>query len=981
MTVIRKSKTAAVMTAAVMLLSLIFTVSAPRIVSADAVTYKVGANPVFGVNKTDSGYSGLTCDYLNAISQYTGDKFTYIDGSAEELFQMLKDGEIDVIPCITKSEREYYENLLGGAGGSLFKETGNALISRFGAVCVYDNGDYADTVLNDAETIRKMTIGYLSEDEPLYFKDGKFIYPEIADARFVPYESESEMRSDLIVGKISAVIKDCMRSWYNETIVYQFPAESGSFVVRASDDKVSEELETGLRLLFTDYPTFYGDVYQKYVGNYGSRKFALKKEEREFVDNRSSINLGFALDSDIMGCYNEKDGSLNGVVGALIDGYTEKTGLKVKVQAFDNLDKCYKALENEEIDMIYGGVTQTNMERSSKFYVTGPAVNSPLVLACKRTADDSKEVEKIAVSADNTHMPQLEQLYLNVKITRTETVEEACSLTMDGSCDAVCLKSYDAMALRRGDFPELEIYKVLPIYSSECFALRAENKALVGITENALLQINGSDLIAEVYNIIEASGQDTDGASSKMSMFVTIAAVAVVVAAGIIILLMLESKRRVEIDPLTGGATKRTFIEKSIKSIKRSGTLNWTVAVMDIDKFKFINERLGYEEGNRMLERMYKTLGDHMEKGETYARISNDNFACCFPDLSDNEINNRLNSIFEEFERRNSLFVSYPVLFSAGVCRLDQCVEKYGMVDFNAAIDRCNIAKKTIKNLHHNSIAFYDGKIRERSMREKDFENSMPAALENREFMCYIQPKYGAHSRRIEGGEALIRWKSSEFGFVFPDQFIPLAEKNGFVVELDFFILEEVCKAMRRWLDKGLTPVVISVNQSRIHLTHDDYIWRLREIVDKYAIPYDYLELEITETVFNDNSEQLLQIMSKLHDIGFQLSIDDFGSGYSSLNMLKDIPADVVKIDREFFNGTVNSDKGRAVITTVVDLAKKLRMHVISEGVETIDQVEFLDEINCDLIQGYYFAKPMPLSDFEELWFKDLEEHRSDENA
>lgn len=178
---------------------------------------------------------------------------------------------------------------------------------------------------------------------------------------------------------------------------------------------------------------------------------------------------------------------------------------------------------------------------------------------------------------------------------------------------------------------------------------------------------------------------------------------------------------------------------------------------------------------------------------------------------------------------------------------------------------------------------------------------------------------------------------------------------------------------MRRWLDEGKTPVIISVNQSRMHLNYDDYIWRLREIVDKYDIPYKYIELELTESVFAENAAKLLTIMQKLHDIGFKLSLDDFGSGYSSLNMLKDIPVDVVKIDREFFNGTVNSEKGRAVISTVVDLAANLNMEVISEGVETLEQVEFLAEINCDMVQGYYFAKPMTMSDFETLWNKELD--------
>ena len=181
---------------------------------------------------------------------------------------------------------------------------------------------------------------------------------------------------------------------------------------------------------------------------------------------------------------------------------------------------------------------------------------------------------------------------------------------------------------------------------------------------------------------------------------------------------------------------------------------------------------------------------------------------------------------------------------------------------------------------------------------------------------------------------------------------------------------------MRRWIDDGKKPVVISVNQSRLHLNYDDYIWRLREIVDKYDIPYEYIELELTESVFTENAEKLLKIMHKLHEIGFKLSLDDFGSGYSSLNMLKDMPVDVVKIDKEFFSDTMNTQKGRAVISTVVDLANNLDMDVISEGVETREQVEFLTEIHCAMVQGYYFAKPMPIADFEKLWYSDLEDIR-----
>lgn len=453
-------------------------------------------------------------------------------------------------------------------------------------------------------------------------------------------------------------------------------------------------------------------------------------------------------------------------------------------------------------------------------------------------------------------------------------------------------------------------------------------------------------------------------------VWIAVGGVFTVLLVGIIIFFSVRNRHFQDTDPITGGKNKSRFFRDCAKIVRKNPPEKLAMVVLDIDKFKYINERLGYDEGNRVLARIQKTLADCLDKEEPFARISEDNFACLIKNAPDNEIERRLHEIFTEFDRRNSFFIKYPVNFSAGVCRLGQCRGKYDAVDFTMAVDRSKLAKKSIKNKHNSDVAFYDGKIREISLREKDFENAMPQALKNHEFECYLQPKYGTNSCKIVGAEALIRWNSKEFGFVCPGDFIPLAEKNGFVVELDFFILEEVCKMLRRWIENGKSLIVISVNQSRLHINDDDYIWRLREIVDKYEIPYEYIELELTESVFTEDADRMISIMQKLHEIGFKLSIDDFGSGYSSLNLLKDIPADVLKIDREFFNGTVNSKKGRAVISSVVDMAKNLEMNVISEGVETQDQIDFLKEIDCNMVQGFYFSKPMKLKEFDELWEK-----------
>lgn len=937
--------------------------------------YVVGGNARFGVTETGHGMSGLACDYLEQISKYTDDRFTYKQDTPEKLFEMLADGEIDIIPCVTEKELELYDK------NGEFTTAGFSMITKFNAVYVYNKGKNKDVFFNDTDSIKRMKIGYLPEDEDSFFVDGKFAQSELEDAEFIKYNTETTMREDFLSGKIDAVAKNCFRPWDNETLVYQFGTSACCFVIRASDAELSACISEGMSKLFISYPSFPGDTYQKNISNYGTQKYAYSAAEKDYLSKHKEINMGFNLSADIFESYDAAENRLIGILGAIIDQISASSKLKINVKPYNSLADCMNAMASEDIDIIYGGIPMGGVDGYSGYYVSAPVTRSPIVLAGKKGTEISDTAE-IAIDGDQSDVIKyLERFRPNAYISRYSSNLIACEMVMKGRGSVVCIDCQDAVYLKNTQYEELQILDALPIFRSECFAITRRSDVLRGVLEKSIAQINGNESIVDIYSLISSQNIITEKHDVRIWFIIGGFAVLGALLTVFVILNTVKNRRLAEIDTLTGGRTKRGYISDSAKAVKKTSPKNWAVIVFDIDKFKFINDRLGYDEGNRMLERLYKTIGDHLETGEVYARISDDNFACTVKNGSDIDLENRINNIFAEFDRRNSLFVSYPVLFSAGICRLDQCTDRYDAVDFNVAIDRCNIAKKTIKGRHSNAVAFYDGKIREKALREKDFENVMPAALKEHEFMCYIQPKYGTKSRHIEGAEALIRWNSKEFGFVFPDEFIPLSEKNGFVVELDFFILEEVCKAMRRWLDKGLVPVVISVNQSRLHLNNDDYIWRVREIVDKYEIPYEYIELELTESVFTDNADLMLKVMQKLHEIGFKLSIDDFGSGYSSLNMLKDIPADVVKIDREFFNGTVNSQKGRAVISTVVDLAKNLDMQVISEGVETIEQVDFLQEIDCHMVQGYYFAKPMPIKDFEALWEKDLAEAAAEKNA
>lgn len=936
----------------------------------------VGVNPDYGISTVGGSNSGFALDYMREIQKRTGRNYTYVTGTAPELAKKLASGEVDIIPCVSGWELAAWQEMSGMDDLEL---SGHSLVTKYSAIFVQGDSDinyYDVSALNDCR------IGYLTEDGSKYFPGGAFMATELRGAEFVDYATETQMRTDLESGKLDAVVKDCFRTWPDELIVYQLATEDCHFMTTAENSDLLTELDRAAGGISMTDSSFSSDLYRKYVSKYGTPHYALSESEKHYIEKNPVMNIAYNMQSGMTERIDGSTGQLMGGNSSIMEELSSLSGLQIKLIPYDTLADCLDALNEGKVHAVCGGVNVYSLSGHTELTISTPYSRIPIAAAGKPDSTVGSR-SRIAIPAGYDDITAyISEVYPGAQILHYDSERACFNAVSKGEADVVYGSIYEMMSMIRESYTSLAIIDVRTAFHSECFAMNGDSGELSYILGKALACMNSTRPQIKTYLSVEAANAASNSANQFLEQYLVwiIVGILLILAALFVIICIsaFKTHRVNDIDQLTGGRSKRRFFDDAKKLLKKTGADDWAVVLFDIDKFKYVNDRLGYEEGNRMLERLHKTISDHIERDEIFARISDDNFAMIIKNATDNELNSRISNIFNEFDRRNALFVKYPVVFSAGVCRLNQCASesKHHEIDVNTAIDRCKIAKSTLKGTHYSSIAFYDGKIRDRALREKDYESIMPAALKNREFQCYLQPKYGLRTRSIEGAEALIRWNSPDFGFISPGDFIPIAEKNGFVVELDFFILEEVCRTMRRWIDQGKKPVVVSVNQSRLHLNYDDYIWRLREIVDKYDIPYEYIELELTESVFTENAEKLLKIMHKLHEIGFKLSLDDFGSGYSSLNMLKDMPVDVVKIDKEFFSDTMNTSKGRAVITTVVDLAKNLDMDVISEGVETREQVEFLTEIHCAMVQGYYFAKPMPISDFEKLWFDDLEKVR-----
>lgn len=433
------------------------------------------------------------------------------------------------------------------------------------------------------------------------------------------------------------------------------------------------------------------------------------------------------------------------------------------------------------------------------------------------------------------------------------------------------------------------------------------------------------------------------------------------------------------VDSLTGEGNQNWFTRKSEELISSNSDTKYAVVAIDIYQFKIVNDKYGRTKGDETLKHVYFTIKNMLEQNEIIARTSSDNFKALIKYDNDQLCVEKLKSWTTKINEFNTTFKDddkFFIYIACGVCPVEHSIEntsqKSQKYDLLACYDRCAIALSTAKPIKDSYLrcGFFDEWDLTVMIHHKIIENRMKSALKNEEFQIYLQPKYDITKNKIAGAEALVRWADPNRGLIPPNDFIPLFESNGFILDLDLYVFDRTCHLLRQWIDKGIKPVVLSVNLSRAYLQDFTFLGKFEEIRRKYGVPAEYIELELTETVVFENMSILSDIINLIHDLGYSCSIDDFGAGYSSLNILKNIPVDTIKIDRGFFVGE-NSDtiKSDTIVRSVIDLARKLKMKTVSEGIEYKDQVDFLKDAKCDMIQGYYFSKPIPIIEFEKLAF------------
>lgn len=514
----------------------------------------------------------------------------------------------------------------------------------------------------------------------------------------------------------------------------------------------------------------------------------------------------------------------------------------------------------------------------------------------------------------------------------------------------------------------------LSVTDQQLYALLETGRELEGDRQvYEAVMPNGQEVFVSLYEVrdtdwVQAAVIPSDFLMAQIERHMDVYAavvVAVMVLLGVLIGHLMKENQRWErlsvTEPLTGGWSREGFIKLGTQNTEGHRLHEWIVVYLNIKDFRHINESWGEEDGNLMLQFIYRMLSGLINEEELVSRSSMDHFFLLLKEEDDREVNRRILKMKEAVnERIRCKFSEYSIDFAVGACRLDIA----GGVP--TAMNKAIYASKLSDT--DNVCSFYNAGIANMLEREERLNTLFEDSVKNRDFKVYLQPKVSPSETRACQAEALVRWFHPQEGVIYPSEFIPIFEKNGKICSLDLYMFEEVCRLIDRWIKEKKALVSISVNVSRFHLREaGSEIWKeYKRILDRYDIPEGVIEMELTETILLEENQIpfVKAVLNGFRSCGLRVALDDFGFAYSSLSMLKEFAVDTLKMDRSFF---VNeNDKSRKIVGSIIQLAHSLDMDVVAEGIEAKEQVEMLRKMGCDLIQGYVYSKPLPVGEFEQ---------------
>lgn len=925
-------------------------------VKAEARTIKIGCGERCGfIEKEDEGYVGYCVDYLDEIAKCTGWKYEFICDSWENCLQNLEKGELDIV-CLAQHTKEREKNFL-------FSE----IPMGYEYLVLYTRED-SDIYYEDFQAMNGTRIGLNKESavtaEFLALAEEKGI-----TFQGVYYGTEEESIKALTENEIDIAAASNLHRHVGIKMVEKGGAKPFYCITSKNNEELMDELNSAMQMIKTEEPEIEARMLEKYYSDSQLSTIpSFTKEEATYIKNSGPVRI--KLMSGSIPLSYMKDGKATGIFVDYLRLLSEKSGLEFQIE----MEETPLTMEQQTQHMLEDDYLMLRSERALEssgltdgLIASNPLLETHLAYVRRREAltDSDRDDYVLAVTKEMSYLvPLVEDRGKNLNLLYCDSTKECLEAVLDKEADIAVQDSYvisyilqkPIYAEHLAECPGEQFGNGMCLIGSRDQELLIQilNKTIKYVSQEEKNAIVSMHLLMNPYN--QSLGDVIYQYWELLLCIVIILVVSVYIYTVLIrrmTSLQIHKKeyeglqRRVQKDELTGVYNKTYFYEKARDMIDNAKT-DMCIVIMDISNFKVVNDLYGMENGDRLLQHMAQELLK-LGQGKDFivSRFNGDHFYMCMSrkDFHEIQFPGRFKSSLEEID----ITVSYGVFF----------VGQRKDIPINIMCDRASLAvhDKDYKQIDY--IHYYNDEERRKILLAQEIENDMEKALEERQFCVYVQPKYDIEKSKIVGGEALVRWKHPQKGMIPPGDFIGIFEKNGFIIRLDYFVWEETCRLLSEWKKLGLHEYPISVNVSRAHFYGKELRDKLEELIKKYQLNTSDLELEITETICAEDHEIVYKRIKELRDAGFKVAMDDFGSGYSSLNMLKEIPLDIIKMDLKFLDGGDDEKKSRNILKTLIMLAQSLNLVVVVEGVENKEQVQFLQEIGNSYAQGYYYSRPV----------------------
>ncbi len=931
-------------------------------IQAKGKVVKVGAIEGNSFIEEISGvYHGYGVEYLEEIAKYTGWKYEYVFDNWENCMEMFENGEVDILCNVQKTpereQRYLYSCIPFGYDYSI----------------IYAHPD-SDIYYEDFEAMKGKTVGLISVG---IHTQAYLEYAEKMelDSKIVYFDLEDDMISAILNGEIDMAVTGSIYNRTDMKAVGRFGTNPYYIVMQKNNSDLMEELNEALQHIKVENPGIEASLAQKYYGDTQiSSNPLFTKEEQQYIRSRGPITV--RLMEEVRPLSYVDGDEKKGVFVSYLDLLSQKTGLQFEVEiAKSDWDvKAGIAKQSESGELMFReALAAETLGFDEHLIMSNPVITSPLSYfkSKEQLGEGIKDDYIFAITKEMKYFENLlKKANSDFQVKYYDTPEECFEALIKNEADIGVQNSFIVSYLFQKpryaktlvECPGQECLNEFCLVApkQEQLLIQIINKAINYISEEEKNAITTAELLLEPYDFTIVD------IIYRYWKFLTVVISLIVLLAATYTILMrrttkLEFQKRefellqkkVQQDELTGVYNRPAFYKEAKRMIDNS-TDEMCIVLMDIANFKVVNDLYGISVGDKLLIYMAEELTKFGNDREfAVARFNSDHFYMCMK-LSDFE-NIKFPKRYKTFLEDIDVTVIYGVY----------PVKDNKDVPINIMCDRASLAAHDEERKRGEYIRYYSDEEREKLIREQEVINDIEKALEGRQFSVYIQPKYNIFANDIIGGEALVRWFHPQKGMISPAEFIPILEKNGFIIQLDYYVWEETCRFIAGLKKKGYPRCPISVNVSRAHFYGKELCEKLEELIEKYQLEPDDIELEITETICAEDPDIIYKKIEKLQQAGFKIAMDDFGSGYSSLNMLKDIPLDILKMDLKFLDGGDNEEKSHNIIKTLIALAKSIDLQVVVEGVEKEEQIDFLRDIGCRYSQGYFYSKPIECEAFE----------------